>query len=161
MKKRMSKSARETLEKMAKDPLLHQHGFMCPHCEAYAQKYAFNKPVIKWQDRTFEKVVYRVPKSAWLAIIFLFSGWITAMTGWITQKPIDKPYPVYILKHDGYPSAADYKEGVTWCPELGINNNKNGCWVPDYKFTECQADYRAQRATIKYLTKRQKETELP
>lgn len=135
MKKRIPKSARETLEKMAKDPHWHDYT-VCSKCKFLCESYAANNPVIKWQDRTIEKVVYRVPLGTKCLLVILTLGFLTSVYLIINQKPIDKPYPVY---HTVY--------------------------VPDQlcqpKLDECQADYHAQRATIKYLTKRQKESELP
>lgn len=141
MKKRIPKSARRAMKEMAKDcwatsPHVcppHEHTIQCTDCAKL-----WIEAQLDSENRypPVEKVVYQTPKSAIAAILFFSGAWITAMVGWNLQKPIDKPYPVY---HTVYVSDA------TCQPKLD----------------DCQADYRAQRATIKYLTKRQKEQELP
>lgn len=117
----------------------HEHDHIrCPQCEAIhglgiSRGLLDNKPL--------PKVVYRIPNLVhfvfWPMTVAAITGWILA-TYFVSQPPIEKPYPVYITKYQ---------------PAHLVEANEY--WFK--RFDECQSDYRAQRQMIRVLSRKLKD----
>lgn len=107
--KKLPKKTEKVLREMAKDPLgdamerdgiigpsEHVHSTDCQGCKVFLMDHRPQQtPIVKWQDKIVEKVVYRVDK-IWALLWFLL-GVCVVCTLWSSQpkQPIREPYAVY------------------------------------------------------------------